>query len=409
MRMTWLSNCPWTPYGYGVQTGLFTPRLVAAGHPVGVISTYGHQGSPLNWNGVQIYGSSHHPYAMDIMHGHSKTFGADALITLLDVQAMEVEGLQGTPWVPWVPIDHATIPPYIFDKIKQASSRITMTKHASVEMDKSGLAYHYVPCGVDTGIYRPLDRAESREKMQLPADKFIVGMVAANKGAPSRKSFQANIAAFAALKKKHGDCILYLHSIDGPRVGWDAEDLKAYCDVMGLTYGYNMNDNAKGKDIIFADQYGLAVGYPSEMMAALYSAMDVFLLVTKGEGFGIPLIEAQACGTPVITGGWTAMPELCLSGWKVDPTDCEMEFTPLGAFQCSPHPGAIAERLEAAYQMRGNQAYRDRARAGAMAYDADKIVEKYWLPVLREIEGELTKVPLNGNLIRNLDMLRVTA
>lgn len=408
MRLTWLSNSPWTPYGYGVQTALFTTRLVTAGHPVAVISTYGHQGSAINWNGVQVFGTSFHPYGMDIMHGHSKTFHADALITLLDTQVMEVEGLQGTPWVPWFPVDHVTIPPAIFEKLKHSTARIAMSRHAVGEMDKAGMDCHYIPCGVDTQVYKPLPMQAAREMMQFPADKFIVGMVAANKGAPSRKAFQAQIAAFAALQKKHGDCLLYLHTLDGARGGWDAEDLLGYCAAMGLTVAHAFGENAgKEYDVLFADQYGIALGYTPEMMANLYSAFDVHTLVTMGEGFGIPLIEAQACGCPVITGSWTSMPELCFSGWKVDADDTEKIFTPMGAFQYLPHPGAIAEKMEAAYQMRGNQSYRDRARDGALAYDADKITLKYWLPVLKAIEPVLTKAPLNGNLAHNLEMLRV--
>ena len=36
--------------------------------------------------------------------------------------------------------------------------------------------------------------------------------------------------------------------------------------------------------------------------------------------------------------------------------------------------------------MRGNQDYRSRARDGALAYDADKITARYWVPVLAEME-----------------------
>jgi len=38
-------------------------------------------------------------------------------------------------------------------------------------------------------------------------------------------------------------------------------------------------------------------------MAALYRASDAFVLATRGEGWGLPLLEAMACGLPVITTG----------------------------------------------------------------------------------------------------------
>ena len=404
MRLTWLSNSPWTPYGYGVQTGLFGTRLAAAGHPVGVVSNFGHQGTPINWENLQVFGSSFHPYCMDIMHSHSKTFNADALLSLMDLQVFEPDYLQGTKWIAWFPVDHITIPPAIFDKARRADFRIVMSKHISGEMDKTDLDYYYIPCGVNTKIYKPLDREESRAAMKLPADKYIVGMVAANKGSPSRKAFHQNIMAFAALQKKHKDCVLYLHTLDGLR-HLDGVNLPEFCKALGLSFGYAFSESAEKADVIFADQYGLSLGYDAPMMAQLYNAMDVNLLVTCGEGFGIPLIEAQACGTPVITGSWTSMPELCFSGWKVDADGAEPTFTPLGAFQMTPRAGAIAEKLEAAYQMRGNQDYRKRAHDGAQAYDADKIVEKYWLPVLADIESTLTAAPVNA-LSKNLSVLR---
>jgi glycosyltransferase involved in cell wall biosynthesis len=398
MRLSWLSNAPWSPTGYGQQTALFGERLVKAGHPLAVISNYGHQGTPMNWKGIQVFGNSFHPYCMDIMHMHSRNFKADIMFTLLDLQVMEVNALFGTKWAAWFPVDHATIPPAIFERLQFADIRITMSKSASVEMDKTGMEYSYIPCGVDTEIFKPLDRVASREAMQFPLDKFIVGMVAMNKGNPSRKAFQQTIAAFAALQAKHKDCVLYLHTLDGLR-GPDMVNLISFCRALGLKIGYAFLDSAKDADVIFADQYGLSIGYEPAMMAQLYNSMDVHCLVTMGEGFGIPILEAQACGTPVIVGDWTSMPELCFSGWKVDKKDAEMIYTPLEAFQYLPHPGAIAEKLEAAYQMRGNNDYRKRAQAGAQLYDADRVFERHWLPVLEKIQTYIQDKPTKADRI----------
>lgn len=49
---------------------------------------------------------------------------------------------------------------------------------------------------------------------------------------------------------------------------------------------------------------------PDEQMSALYSAADVFAFPTLYEGFGIPVLEAQVCGTPVLTSKCTALPEV---------------------------------------------------------------------------------------------------
>lgn len=359
----------------------------------------------MNWNGVQVFGNSFHPYCMDVMHGHSKSFQADAMLSLMDLQVFEPQMLMGLKWIAWYPVDHQNIPPVILEHLRQADFKIAMSKHGQTEAQRNGVEAEYIPCGIDLNIYKPLDRAVCREEMILPLDRFIVGMVAMNKGVPSRKAFKQNIAAFAALKAKHPDCVLYLHTMDGTR-GYEVENLVEYVKALGLSYGYHLRSGDNNKDVIFANQYGLAMGYEPSMMAKIFNSFDVLTSATMGEGFGIPIIEAQACGTPVIIGDWTSMPELCFSGWKVLKEEAEPMFTPLGAWQYLPRSIAIAERMEAAYQMRGNNDYRKRAVGGAQQYDADKITETKWLPILARIEEQLKQKPASARLQQNLDVLR---
>jgi len=55
----------------------------------------------------------------------------------------------------------------------------------------------------------------------------------------------------------------------------------------------------------------LSVGYVSEKdLPVFYSLSSLFLYPSKREGFGIPIIEAMACGTPVITSFSSSMPEV---------------------------------------------------------------------------------------------------
>ena len=56
-------------------------------------------------------------------------------------------------------------------------------------------------------------------------------------------------------------------------------------------------------------------GYiPNKDLAYLYNGAFVFLYTSLRESFGIPMLEAMACGTPVITGNTSAMPEIAGEG-----------------------------------------------------------------------------------------------
>ncbi len=55
----------------------------------------------------------------------------------------------------------------------------------------------------------------------------------------------------------------------------------------------------------------LLPGYvPEEDLPALYSGARLFLFATLYEGFGLPILEAMGCGTPVVTSNISAMPEI---------------------------------------------------------------------------------------------------
>jgi len=284
-------------------------------------------------------------------------------------------------WVPWFPVDSHPLEPLIAEQVSKAHARIVFSRHGERMVKEAGMDCYYIPHGVDTKAFYPTSQREARAALNIPDDVFLVGMVAANKGNPSRKAFQQHLEAFAAFKRTHKDAMLYLHTMKGEHN--EGIHLPGLADALGLV---------EGKDVIYADQYRLMVGgYGASDMNQIYNALDVKMLVSLGEGFGIPLIEAQAAGCPVITGSWTAMDELCFSGWKVDITEAVPIWNPHEVYHFMPLAGAIVDRLEAAYAKQGNERMRKQARHGAMAYDADLVAERYWRPTLDDIAAKLDK------------------
>jgi glycosyltransferase involved in cell wall biosynthesis len=66
-------------------------------------------------------------------------------------------------------------------------------------------------------------------------------------------------------------------------------------------------------------------GYVADAdLPALYSAASVFCFPSLAEGFGLPVLEAMACGTPVVCSNASALPEVAGdAAVLVEPTDAE--------------------------------------------------------------------------------------
>jgi len=377
MNILWSSNSPWSPTGYGNQTKLFTSRIRDLGHEVTIAATYGLEGAILNWNGIKVLPRGGDPYGGDVLVKHAALVGADMVITLLDAWVYHPEVWpQSMIWAPWFPVDSEPLPQAVSMPVSQAHTRLVFSKFGQRMVQNAGMDATYIPHGVDTKVLRPYPMVEARKASKFPTDRFIVGIVAANKGYPPRKSWPEMIEAFSIFHRKHNDALLYLHT--NPTLSNGGVNIIDICSMHGLELG---------KDVICSDPYQANTigGLSDEQMATMYSSLDVHLLASSGEGFGIPILEAQACGVPVIVGDWTSMSELCFSGWKISRADSHPLYNPVGAYQFLPRVGAIVDALEASYEMRGNQDYRMRARDGALAYDADKVAQKYWKPALEKI------------------------
>ncbi len=373
LKFVWHSNAPHSPTGYGNQTSVFVPRIKKAGYEVVVSGFYGVNGIPMEINGIKILPSSKEAYGNDILLAHSIAEDADAVIGLLDLWVMQSQVLQEMQYYNWTPVDHDRVVPAVLERAAHCGI-IAMSKDGLAKFQAAGIDAKYVPHGVDSSVFKPFQREQSRANLQA-GDAFAVGMFMANKGAPSRKAFDQQIRAFARFQKRHSDALLYLHT---DMEGINGENIHRILELAEVPL----------EAVRTVPQYQYVIGGISQkQLASIYSAMDVVMNATRGEGFGIPIVESQMCGVPVITTNFSAMPEITKTGWSVDYVD--KIFTYQGAYQVIPSVDAIEHALEEAYKHKGNEDFRKQARDNIMEYDADTVMGTYWKPVLAEIEKEL--------------------
>lgn len=382
------SNSPGQPTGYGQQCGYLVDRLKRDGAEVAALSNYGLEGnngiyeSP--YGPVPHYARGFDGYSQDVMpvhHRHwvSKHKGKtvkDFIITLYDTWVLRNPALDEIQIASWVPMDHTTIPPKVAAWLKKPNvTPIAMAPNGVRLMAQAGIECEYVPHGIDTTIYKPTETIGSqkaREFMGLTDDQFLVGMVAANKanGLIHRKAYGENFLAFAIFVKTHPDAVLYVHADPSAALGgFNLLDLATSCGI-------------PKENLLFPNMIDLRYGFEQVDMAGLFSAMDVLLATSYGEGFGIPTVEAQACGTRVIGSNWAATPDLVSEdSWLVDGQPFWDE--PQKSWFMVPSVPGIVKALEGAYE--APRGVSEASVEFAAQFDVETVWEKHWLPVLEKL------------------------
>lgn len=380
----WTSNSPWASTGYGQQTAQVVTRLAQAGHQVAVASNYGLDGAGSVWNGIPQYARGFESYSNDIIPAHAQDWFArypnldPLLVTLYDVWVYRGPKWGELPIASWVPVDHAPAPPAVLKWCALPNvTPIAMSQHGKRMLQMADIDCHYIPHAIEP-VFKPTEsfadtdggRITGRNLMGIDDDKFVVLINAANKGAlPNRKAFPEMLLAFAIFAQTHDDAVLYLHTERSPMQA--GINLDTLISAVGI----------ESHQVKFTDPYAYRMGLPQEAMAALYTAADVLLMPSMGEGFGIPAIEAQACGTPVILSDFSAQTELLGDGWLVEGQP--FWNSSQDSWLITPLVPSIINTLNAAYERGRRQS--DQAITFAKQYDADHIFREHWVPLLASL------------------------
>lgn len=380
------SNSYNSPTGYGQQATHLLNSLKRSGLDVQMLSNYGLEGVPSTIQtphgkvphfprGIDLYSNDAGP----IDHQNFIEQNPDKpnlFISLYDVWVMKAKGYDNFPIASWVPLDHVTMPPGVEEWLRKPNvTPIAMAPHGVRQMTTKGIECEYVPHAVDTKTYKPtftIGKHAINDYLGIKENEFLIGVVAANKasGLVHRKAFGELLMAFSIFSKDHPDALIYLHT-----------------DPHGMAGGWNilkiLQSLGISKDkVLMPNPQDYRFGMAKESLAAIYTRMDVLLAPSYGEGFGVPAIEAQACGTRVIGSNWAATPDLISEdSWLTDgqPSwDAGQD-----AWWQTPNIPSLVNALKEAYKAeRGTSTI---AVDFAQQFDIQTVWENHWVPVLKKL------------------------
>jgi len=339
----------------------------------------------------------------DIPGRHMKSLQRNLLISLYDAWTFPDNFGNEWPWIPIAPIDSEPLARANVQKMGNAYKVIAMSKWGKEVMIREGIREEiisYIPHMVDTNVYRPpVDKKEAKRSLGFPEDCFLVGMVArTTKTMPAnRKGYAEAFEAMAPFMSRHDNVRLYCHA--PPYMGEDSADLPGMANMFGVPW-----DKCRA-----LDAYAEMMGIPDQQMAEIYGAFDVYFAPSAGEGFNVPLIEAQACGVPVIANDTSAQSENTdlKSGWLVKPkthivTPLNSKWEVASPFgqdstcekcQHVTHSPGLLDALEEAYEKLGNKDALKKVvkstRKFATDFDVQTVATRYWRPFIQEISKEL--------------------
>lgn len=357
------SRAPWSPSGFGQIANELAIELQNAGYEVGCLAI-DYTGPPIEFRSLRVlpsYGGVQHSWKS--LHFWIKELQIDGVIQLFDSWVISYNWMEDfpVPVLAYNPVDCFPLARFFTECTKNATVHLAMSEFAVEQIRREELMpYKYIPHSIYCDFFKPLnDKKALRSKLGMPQDAFIFGIVGTN--ITQRKNIPNQMLAFSNfLEKNPGiNAYLYLHT----KV---ERELATSHDLLTLIKRLKL-----GGRTIITDQYSYVhEALDKNTMREIYNCFDVLLNCALGEGFGIPIIEAGACGVPAIVTNFSAMPYTMGDGgiainngeWWLDPPSCGWQYIP-----------STREIEETMHLMYSDKAYLSilggKARRNALKYD----------------------------------------
>lgn len=298
--------------GFGTVTHNLAERLVSTyGHEIHVLAVGWDAAFPVETD-LLLYraeaGPAHSYLGLDRQAVLVKQIDPDLVVINEDIPMtlrrlfdnrfdQESVLLRSQPIISYAPVDGIDLPE-TWKRLPQQINVVPYTEFAAEQLDMAPDSFIYH--GVDP-IFRPLskeEKLEQRARRGIPEDTFVIGRIDTNSG---RKDWGAtwkviNRALEGGLPEDKVVSLFHT-KLQEPRSG---VDLKALITRGG------------GKWMVTNEE-----GWPIEEVVNFINLFDVFLTTSRGEGFGLNVAQAMACGVPVIATECSSMPEVVGYGGRL--------------------------------------------------------------------------------------------
>jgi glycosyltransferase involved in cell wall biosynthesis len=374
---------PWIASGYGKTTREVCVRLPKYGFQPIISAYYGAEPGGVPPYPIPVLPSKEGSFGMAFAAKYCKQFEIDVGILFTDFWAFSDFPKTIPRATLYGPMDHVNYSEEIMEFTKKYHKIIGLCKWQQKCLADLGLGSDYIYHGVNVNIFKPMDKMEARKKVGISEDSaFVFGTVAANNDKEDRKGHTRSMKAMRCFLDQNPDAknIIWLyHTVPNNPNGMPLDSI---AHKFGL-------DNV----IRFMDPNMASTMFTEEDLAVLMNCFDVHLLCSKREGFGMPILETQACGVPNICHDFSSMTELVQGhGWlcKSLGYGLNLETTPINAETASPDVYDIAECIKGAYFNPDKvKKYGEESRKFALPFSWDNIVENHWVPILDKMATDI--------------------
>jgi glycosyltransferase involved in cell wall biosynthesis len=316
--------------GFGRVTKELAERFVKRGIDVRVIAV-NHRGEPIrgalagrvwpaNING-RAFGDNISSQAIDGTFWRSldtdDEWAPDLVLVVEDMSGLighigrrMTDAWRSVPVLHYCPIEGDNLPPH-WREIWQYFIPVAMSRYGAriigeLMGEDPPMVYH----GVDTEVFRPVSVTEPfrfddqvlatkedckrafgldpNRKLVLRCDRFV-----------QRKFYDVTLKAMSMVFDQDPDVDLLIHCRPEDEGGNLLQEMSRLPEKQIME-----------RRVALTNAHNTWTGLPEPMLAALYNAADLYLTTTSGEGFGLTIAEALACGVPVVSTGYAAEKEV---------------------------------------------------------------------------------------------------